>query len=241
MALKHIVPALFMGLGLAACSDGTSSDTSSSVSSITSTTATGTAGAASSLVVGQIAQVTFDADGAAATIVAGQGGFGRHGGMMAFGPLGGEGPEGMVHRAGTDTVTVDYTAFGVVRGAVEAVDTTASTVTLLGITINADSSTTFAGGAATLADVKVGAQVSVRVTLADDGSLTATSVRVGSAGLGGAISAIASDGSSITVLGRTIAVTDATVITIVEPPASGMGPGGYHGGGRMGGMGRHGG
>jgi len=239
MALKHFVPALFLGLGLAACSAG-SSDTGSSVSSITSTTATGTAGAASSLVVGQIAQVTFDANGAAATIVAGQGGFGHHGGMMAFGPLGGDGPEGMSHRAGTDTVTVDYTAFGVVHGTVDAVDTTAGTITLLGITITTDSSTTYRGVAA-LADVTVGAQASVRVTVAADGSLTATSVRVGTAGIGGAISAIASDGSSITVLGRTIAVTDATVITVVQPPVAGSGSGDHQGGGMMGGGMGHGG
>jgi hypothetical protein len=235
MSLKHLAPSLVLGLALTACSSDGSSGTTSSVSSITSTTTTGTTGAVSSLTVGEIVQVTFDATGAAATIVAGHGGFGHHGGMMAFGPLGGDGPEGMEHGKGTGTTVVDYTAFGVVRGPVDAVDTTASTLTLLGITITVDSSTTF-GGVAALADVKVGAEASVRVTLATDGSLTARSVRVGIAGLGGALSAIAADGSSITVLGRTITVTAATSITIVEPPTD-KGTGEHQGGMGMGGHG----
>ena len=237
MLQKHLVPTLVAALGLAAC-NGSTSGSASSVSSITSTTTTGTAGATSSLAVGQVVAITFDAAGAAATIVAGQGCSGHHGGMMAFGPLGVDGPEGEMHHDGTSTVTVDYSAFGVVRGPVDAVDTTAGTLTILGMSVGTDTSTTFRGAVAALADVKVGSIASVRVTVQSDGSLLATSVQVGVAGIGGAITAIASDGSSITVLGRTIAITDTTAITVVTPPTD-TGATGH--GGMGGGMGMHGG
>jgi Domain of unknown function (DUF5666)/Carboxypeptidase regulatory-like domain len=59
------------------------------------------------------------------------------------------------------------------RGAVGSIDTAKSTFTVSGLTIATDASTRFAGGAASLADLKVGDRVLVQGTVQSDGTVKA--------------------------------------------------------------------
>jgi hypothetical protein len=209
--------------GLAACGAASSDEASSASSSGAALSTTGTA---ASLVVGQPVRVTLSsaspAEAVAIVVCTGCG-------EMGFGP--GMLPPGGAPGQRREPPADDGTVHGMVQGPVESVDSTASTLTVLGGAIVTDASTQLVGVSA-LADIPVGALADVRVAVSADGSLLAEVVRVPQPALAGTITAIADDGSSITVLGRTVALTAETTITLVSPPdrAGGRGHGRRHGG-----------
>ena len=116
-----------------------------------------------------------------------------------------------------------------VEGPVQALDTAAGTVTLVGVTFAVPATATFDGALTRLADVAVGARIEVKGVAAADGTLTANVLGMRYARIDGVIQTVTGTAipMSVTIAGKEIAIESNTAILVHE-----KGEGKGHRGGR---------